>query len=612
MAPNKTVFFSPIDEYLGQFISSLHSKPQYNVQLAASLISRNLRDGHVCLNLNEYAGKFLQDDENQEKVLIFPELSNWVENLKNDQCVGSPGEFKPLILDKHNRLYFHRYWQYEQDIVNLIRQRLNLISSISAKRENLQSKLRFYFPEMVQHEVYWPAVAAVASLYRKFLVITGSPGTGKTTTIAKILAFLNDISEKNRFTALCAPTGKAAQRLESSIRNLKISSQWSEEIKNSIPNEATTIHRLLGSVRYSPYFQYNENNLLPYDLVVVDESSMVDLPLMAKLMNALSTNAQLILLGDKDQLASVEAGAVLGNICYPHPLNEFSDSFEKVISDIYGKKANVNHKPPGIHDCIVELKQNYRFHEDSGLSIISQAIKDVNCEKIDAFLKVSDFSDVHFNPLYRTKKMAADMLGLISEFYRDYLNAVNLNDRSPEDMLELFERYRVLCALRGGFWGVEQMNRLLEKSFADKGLINLNSLYYAGRPVMVVQNDYQKKLFNGDIGIVLRDPSDENKLKVFFRDKDDGIRKLSPERLPRHETVWAMTVHKSQGSEFDRIALILTDMDNPLLTRELIYTGITRARVYAGLWSDPKILIKAIKNPTTRHSGLTDALIQET
>ena len=604
----KANYFSPIDHHVGKFILSLNHEKHENTRLAASLISRNLRDGHVCLNLREFAGRTLDYIEKPNQYFRCPELPAWLESLKKDENVGLPGEFKPLILDGYDRLYFHRYWQYEQDIVRFIRQRSVLDPESSTDIIDLQRKLRFYFPKTAEPEIDWSGIAAIAALLKKFLVITGSPGTGKTTTVAGILAFLIDCDNQAKRIALCAPTGKAAQRLEESILKVKTSGSWPEIVKNSIPNEAMTVHRLLGSIRFSPYFRCDENNPLPYDIIVVDESSMVDLPLMAKLMRALSNDSRLILLGDKDQLASVEAGAVLGSICFPVPLNSFSDLFEQRISEIYGKPASVTGKDQGVWDCIIELKKNFRFREDSGLSIVSRTIKNGNNEQFTSFLNAGSFSDIHFFNLHRTKKTNADMISVFADSYRDYLEAVASDLRSPEEIFILFEKFRILCALRSGFWGVERINRSLEKYYYEEGLISLNSPHYEGRPIMITQNDYSMNLFNGDVGIVLKDKKDNHKLKAYFRQEKEGMRKMTIARLPRHETVWAMTVHKSQGSEFDSIALILSDSDNPVLTRELVYTGITRARYSAQIWATADILMKSVNNQIIRHSGLTDAM----
>jgi exodeoxyribonuclease V alpha subunit len=344
--------------------------------------------------------------------------------------------------------------------------------------------------------------------------------------------------------------------------------------------------------------------------VVIDEASMVDLPMMAKLMQALHSDARLILLGDKDQLASVEAGAVLGSICFTSPLNHFSDSFLNVISMIFTKTMNPTGRAEGVWDSIIELRKNYRFSETSDLRIVSQAVKNGNGEQVLLFLRNGKFKDVRFYDLHRTEENISEMLHYFMESYREYLDAVALNQKSPEEIFMLFENFRILCALRSGYWGIERVNRLIEKFFIDQNLLFMGDLHYAGQPLMILQNDYVMNLFNGDVGIVLEDKEDGNRLKAYFQHDKEGMRKVSLERLPRHETAWAMTVHKSQGSEYNEISLILSDFENPVLTKELVYTGLTRARESVSIWSSPKIFLKAINNRIVRHSGLADALKQ--
>src|SRR5512145_1110236 len=351
--------FSPLDLYVGKFLSSGDTDNKNAVRLAAALISRQLRDGHVCVRLPEFAGRDWETDHASPERVMFPELSVWLESLQKAVCVGGPGDFKPMILDEAHRLYFQRYWQYEQDVAEFILRRLPVLPEPGNASATVREKLYAYFPEMPHGHISWPGLAAAAALMRKFLVITGSPGTGKTTTITKIMAFLLDVTRKATRIALCAPTGKAAARLEESIKKTKKLLACPDEIKNQIPEEAMTIHRLLGSITYSPYFFFNEKNHLPFDLVVVDEASMIDLPLAAKLMTALSPDAQLVLLGDRDQLASVDAGAVLGSICFPEPLNVFSESFGRQLENLCGVKTLTSNAAPGVRDCIVELQENF-------------------------------------------------------------------------------------------------------------------------------------------------------------------------------------------------------------------------------------------------------------
>ena len=605
---NMESIFSSFDLQMGKFISSLVSENRNDVKLAAALVSRQLRDGHVCVNLPEYAGKSFTTGDDQIERVKFPELSTWLQSLKFSDCVGAPGDFKPMILDEAHRLYFHRYWQYEHDIAEFILRcipvQIDPLTSPKLIRERLQS----YFPEMSLGKISWPSIAAAAALMRKFMVITGSPGTGKTTAITQIMAFLLDTKKNPLRIALCAPTGKAAARLEESVKKTKAILNCPADVIDCIPEEAMTIHRLLGSIKYSPYFHFNENNTLPYDLVVVDESSMVDLPLAAKLMTALAPDAQLILLGDKDQLASVETGAVLGSICFPDPINFFSKTFGQQLSEICGEKTEVSDALPGVQDCIIELKQNYRFSEASGIGHLSRAVKEGDALHSLALINAETFSDICLSEISSTEDIILLLKEKVVKSYREYFQTVKSVSLRAGDVFDQFETFRVLCALRVGLWGSQRMNDLIERLLAESGLINLTSQYYEGRPIMVVQNDYRLKLFNGDVGIVLRDPADQEKLKVFFRDQKEGLRSIAPERLPPCETVWAMTVHKSQGSEFDKVVLILSDSDVPVLTRELLYTGITRARFYVDIWTSRDVFMKTIQKKILRQSGLTDAI----
>ncbi len=607
---NKESIFSPFDLSIGKFLSSGVTKNPDDVRLAASLISRQLSNGHVCVRLPEFAGRGLETGDNGHDGVQFPRLAVWLQSLENAECVGRPGDFKPMILDGAHRLYFQRYWQYEQDVARFILRRFSAdldtdphYSSVSTRK-----KLQFYFPEMSMGKISWPGIAAAIALTGQFLIITGSPGTGKTTAITKIMAFLQDVKNRGLRIALCAPTGKAAARMEESVKKTKMILDCPGAIKDSIPDEAMTIHRLLGSIMYSPYFSYNEKNNLPYDLVVVDETSMVDLPLAAKLMTALRPDAKLILLGDRDQLASVDAGSVLGDICFPEPLNVFSRTFGRKLEAICGVPVETSDAAPDVRDCIIEMKQNYRFSEGSGIGILSQLIKTGDADAVLELIGEGKFSDVCLCEISDSEDILKLARKTVLEFYRAYLQTIASGSGSIEDIFSRFEAFRVLCAMRVGHWGSERMNRVIENLLAESGLIRLADPYYPGRPVMIVQNDYRLQLFNGDVGVVLKDSSDRNKFKVYFRDPRQGFRKILPERLPRHETVWAMTVHKSQGSEFDDVVLILAENDSSALTRELLYTGITRARLSVSIWAGKNILQRTIQKQIIRQSGLTDAV----
>jgi exodeoxyribonuclease V, alpha subunit len=567
-----------------------------------------VRDGHICLDLNDIAGKIIFKSEDGKNIIECPQLQSWLASLKSTSCLGVPGDFKPLILDEKSRLYLQRYWQYEKDVAEYISTSISKTNEMKLDTSKLQKKLNLYFDEIDKHKINWQKIAAIAALSKKFLVISGSPGTGKTTAITKIMALILDMENRALRIALAAPTGKAAARLQESIKKTKEKLNCIAAIKEMIPNEAQTIHRLLGSINNSPYFQFNKKNQLPYDLVVIDEASMVDLPLLAKLIVALPPEASLILLGDKDQLASVEAGAVLGDICGQGTPNIFSPEFARDISSLSGKEIESGNLTAGIQDNIIHLQKNYRFPDQSGIGLLSQTVNNGHSQEAVELLRSGKYVDIHWTELAESENLFKLFGEIVVERYQEYLKAAVSGSDIPENIFDLFEKFRILCALRVGIWGTERMNVYVEKILRDAGLIKTRDVFYEGMPIMVLQNDYRLRLFNGDVGIILRDSDENDQLRAFFRDEHNSLRKYLPARLPKHETAWAMTVHKSQGSEFERVLLILSDRDVPLITRELIYTGITRARKVVDIWAGEDLLKRAISRRISRQSGLTDAL----
>ena len=454
----------------------------------------------------------------------------------------------------------------------------------------------------------WQQVAAVAALRKRFCVISGGPGTGKTSTVVKIIALLLEQAKGAHLRiALAAPTGKSAARLGESVRLLKEKLDCTEEIRGLIPDGVSTIHRLLGPTGGSVRFRYSNDNPLPFDAVIVDEASMVALPLMAKLATALRHDARLILLGDRDQLASVEAGAVLGDICGAGRKEPFSAEFAEFLAVMAGG-GQIPVEPSGsslppLSDSLVILKKNYRFGDMSGIGEVGRAVNNGAGENALELLRGGCRTDVTWHDVPKPNGLKKSLAEMVITGYSKYLAA-----ETPAEALQLFDTYRVLCALRQGPYGVEGVNALVEGILAEKGLIDMNSRWYRGRPVMITVNDYNLKLFNGDVGIVFPDSETGGNPRVYFPTPDGGVRKISPVRLPAHETVYAMTIHKSQGSEFERVLLLLPAHDSEVMTRELIYTGITRAKNAVEIWGDEKVFVTAVARKIERKSGLKDAL----
>lgn len=532
--------FTRLDMAFSRFLSrrsALTGAAQDNFEKLIAHLSFEQNQGHSCIRIDAKA---------RETIMA--------------SGLASTTDTAPLIVED-DRLYLQRYWAYEKNLVN----RIYAMTRVNIFHADAEVSLDRYFPPTTG-EIDWQREAAKTALNRTFCIITGGPGTGKTTTIVKILALLQELAERPLYIALAAPTGKAAMRLQESIGNSKSTLPCAEAIKQSLPESVTTLHRLLGSRPPSPYFRHNAENPLPFDLVVVDEASMVDLALMSKLVDALKPSARLILLGDKDQLASVESGAVLADLTAALP------------------------------DHTVELKKAHRF--DVTIKNLAEA---VNLQHPEAAWSALQAANENIGLLNQ------DAIVYIAGHRLDYLRAIE-NSNDIEQIFNAFKRFQVLCANRGGKNSVADINSQVERRLASIGYINPIGTWYHGRPVMITQNDAALQLYNGDIGLCLKDAEQNGKLMVFFQRPDGSIKKCLPARLPHCETVYAMTIHKSQGSEFDEILIALPDQHNPVLTKELLYTAITRARKSVKILADQKVFNETVLRKIERFGGLAQKL----
>ncbi len=610
---NKTGLFSEIDLHFGRFISRFSVDATSEIFLAAALTSRATGNGDICLKLDSACESLHPDVKNGHEPLNCPPIEQWRKALLASPAVGIPGDRCPLILDDRNRLYLYRYWEYEKKLAESIQRRVKAnIQSVDL--QNLKGHIDRIFPENGHPEINWQKTAAIIAVLRRFSVITGGPGSGKTFLIARILALLLEMEPAGKLRIrLAAPTGKAAARLGESIRESKQILDCSKSVKDGIPDEVYTIHRLLKPVSGTPYFYHGSDNPLPADVVVVDEASMVDLALMSKLVRAVPDQARLILLGDKDQLASVEAGSVLADICDRNVLQGVSKSFAKRIETVSGGKTRDSIRPVSknnpLQDCIVVLPNSYRFSFSGGIGGLSRAVNRGDADEALDLLKDPAEESISW---HEVRSHAELLRGLAKKIIGGYSNFLTLDD--PLLALTALNRYRILCALKIGPFGAGEINTFAEQILTQQHLVQPgshgeDSPWYRGRPVLITSNDYNLGLFNGDIGITMPDRgSGSSALYVFFPGDSGKIRRFSPHRLGEHETVYAMTVHKSQGSEFDAVLLILPDKDYPVLTRELIYTGLTRARKKVSVWGRQAVLETAIKRRIDRTSGLRDAL----
>ncbi|WP_435952338.1 exodeoxyribonuclease V subunit alpha [Dryocola sp. BD626] len=585
-----------------QFALMIASDERPALMLAAALLSHDAGEGHVCLPLARLKPEHLFAGRQVELVeQLFAAagaVADWRGELLISDAVSENEDATPLKLIG-DRLYLNRMWQNERSVAEFFGAQNR---PMPLDEQQLAGVLNHLFEPT--EDIDWQKVAAAVALTRRISVISGGPGTGKTTTVAKLLAALVQLSGDALLRIqLAAPTGKAAARLTESLGSALRRLPLSDKQKEALPDDACTLHRLLGAQPNSQRLRYHAGNPLHLDVLVVDEASMVDLPMMAKVIDALPAHARVIFLGDRDQLASVEAGAVLGDICH-YVTFGYSPGRAQELSRLtgYAIPAGEGEQASALRDGLCLLQKSYRFDSQSGIGQLAFAVNASDARRAQATFS-QGFADITKQPLRESEDYAA-MIADAVEGYRSYLELTR-QQAAPEQILEAFGRYQLLCALREGPFGVGGLNERIEQALIHKRLINRpqpsSVRWYSGRPIMISRNDSTLGLFNGDIGIALERGEG---LRVWFAMPDGSVKSVQPSRLPGHDTAFAMTVHKSQGSEFDHAALVLPNQFTPVVTRELVYTAITRARKRLSLYADDRVLEKAISTRTERRSGL--------
>jgi exodeoxyribonuclease V alpha subunit len=594
------------EAHVADAICRLVGEDRGEVRLAVALAVRAPRLGHVCLDLDRLAEHGLDVEGDPAVDVPLPAPRVWREALEASPAVRvaesspSPDDgarsaaTAPLVLDA-GRLYLDRYWRYEDRLAARLR-RLAARAADDRGQAEVTAALDRLFPPGDDDPDLQRRAAEVAAT-RALTVLSGGPGTGKTTTVVRLLATLLETGPTTPpRVALAAPTGKAAARMGEAVAEA-LAAPWlaleptTRAALHDVP--AMTLHRLLGFRPDTPTrFRHHAGRPLPYDVVVVDEASMVSLPMAARLADALREGARLVLVGDRDQLASVEAGAVLSELCSPEAARG------------------------ALEACVVQLTRFHRFGPHSGIGAVARAVQriDDDAEEVIDLLegrrtetgRGPAYEDVALLDPVPEQPLPPDVERGVVDAYRAVVETA-LGGGEPARVLAAFERQRVLCALRAGPQGVEAVNVHLEQQLSTHGY-QVHERFPVGRPVMVTQNDYAVRLFNGDVGVVVPDPQDATRRVVAFPGTDGGVRLLAPGRLPPHETVWAMSVHKSQGSQFDRVVVLLPDQPSPILSRELVYTGVTRAREHVTVIARRDLLAAALVRSLPRASGLGERL----
>jgi exodeoxyribonuclease V alpha subunit len=593
-----------------------HSSCDRWIDTAIQALCDALAEGHVCLDLSKLAGQYVGGE-------LMPSLNVWRDALRSSSLVAevsdsSSSSFKPFILDQNHRFYLHRYYYYEQSVVDRLRVLAQSEAMFSSDDVNALRRLLDHLFD--QDALVLPPsfpnlqkVAAASAVLQRVCIISGGPGTGKTTTVVRLLAALQSLNGASLEIRLVAPTGKAAARMGESIRVRKPSLAVDSLVLDAIPETAETVHRLLG-VRYgSSTFRHHRGRPLALDVLVVDEASMIDLALMAKLLEALPDHARLILLGDKDQLDSVEAGSVFAELC---SLKAYTSSFLEQLEYATGlsldslidssaqqNNASSLSTPSSLmSNAVVTLTHSFRFGTQPGIGALARYANEGKGAQAVECLCSGEYADSVLE-----EGSHSTLLKRLDQGFEHYWQAIDQHD--IQEAFKALGAFRVLVVNKQGEYSAEWLNRKYEEWLSRKRKVASYPLkgmgWYAGKPIMVLENDYAQQLFNGDVGIVLRY---QDELRVAFEGDQGKIRWVNPARLPRYEESYAMTVHKSQGSEFEEVLFLLPAQWSPILTRNLIYTGITRAKKKVSVWGSAALLERAIHSAPVRYSGLADAI----
>ena len=581
----------------------------------ALLVSAERALGNSCIDLRQHAGQPSPDVAQPLPTThgagevpapwCFPPVAAWQSALLASGVCANAGvglhaaayEGALFVLDG-TQLYLARYFAAECRLAAAIRARL--AEPPMASFEAVVPLFRQLFPHAAK-VMDWQALAATAALRSSLTFITGGPGTGKTTVAAKLLALLLQGDATLRI-AVAAPTGRAAARLAEAIGAAAAREQLGPLVTQHLPATGSTLHRLLGYQPWADRFTHHAAHPLADDIIVVDEASMVDVLMMDALFAAVKPSARLIVLGDPDQLASVDTGFVLGDIARASRShgNEVghSASLGAAYATLSGADPSllpVSPQATALHNAVIRLRTSYRFGAQPGIGALAMATQAGNAAAAVQVLHDGALSDV---AMHAPARSLVEQLGPVLPQLEHYLAS-----STPAEALGALAQFRVLCALRDGEAGVTGLNQRIERWLQQRGRTVAG--WYDHRPVLITANDPATQLFNGDVGTTL---AVDGVPLVHFPLSGGGYRSLAPSRLPAHETAWAMTVHKSQGSEFDHVLLVLPDTDSRILTRELVYTGLTRARRAVTISGTDELLRLAISRSVARVSGLTARL----
>ena len=547
-----------VDVELARALARVCDAPD-EVALAAALTSRNVRRGHTCFTLGSEATSIFPADA--APTISLPEPSEW-RSLLRDSPLTQRG---PLVLDAQDRLYLRRYWELEDDVAKNLARRASRTRAAARDEAWLASALDRLFSDDGESP---QRRAALNALEHPVSLLCGGPGTGKTTTVASIVALLAERGLLESGSAprvlLLAPTGKAAARLGDAVRNAKERIDAAPEVLDCIPTEASTVHRALGMRRAGVGFRRGADFPLNADVIILDEASMIDLALMRQLLEATPEDATLLIVGDPDQLTSVEAGSVLRDLV---------DASEQTWW----------------RGRLTRLTKTWRYDEGLPLGELIRAVRDGDAAAVDAVLATEDAESLVWSP-------PGELSAEIELAARSWADALDTSD--PTEHFARRSRYVLLTPFRRGRIGTHILGEKIRASIDAAGLGG------GVTPIIIERNDRELGVFNGDFAMLV----DGNPPAAFVQSGPEGVREFAESRLPPYSTAFALSVHKSQGSEFDEVLVVLPDEDAPMLTRELLYTALSRAKRRARIVGPKEVIRAALGRRARRDSGLVAAI----
>ena len=546
-------FFSTLDYFFAVSMARAFNEKEPIVLISCALVSKLLFEGHICLDIKEMSGTVRSISQTKNDLVKFPDLKIWLNALEKSLMISDNIQ-TPLVLDCDHKLYFSKYYNFQIRLSKNIAQRVSL-KPLQLDEAAIDEMLELYFSKTGKHSIRQKK-AVKNAVFNYFTIISGGPGTGKTyvTTVIKKIFLLSaeKLSLPTPKIICVAPTGKAASKME----------------------QGSTIHSILKPLRDTPGFYYNKSNPLQIDVIIIDEASMIDISLLTRLLEAVPIEAKVIILGDKHQLSSIQAGSIFSDIC-----------------SVKGLSSN-----------IFFLEYNFRSKGKTGIENLSKAIHNNDGKCLEEILTSGRYPDIVFENFQDNVPVANVVKKYILKGYKPFVNADTV-----EAALNELDDFKILCAHNSGEYGTLQINHVCENILRSDNNFDIQGKLFK-KIIMVNTNDYKKGLFNGDTGIVFEKKGEVN---TFFKTLENKIKQYRASDLPEHGVAFAITIHKSQGSEFKTVLIIVPGKLSPVMTRQLLYTGVTRAKIKIIIVGNIDIIKKAINLSVKRNSGLSMYLEKE-